>query len=177
MTSYTLKKLSRLALCTALLACLISCSIGQDSSIRRQNKVEPAILGQYQVLYGTDSTVIGELSIGRDGYVFILAPFENQAIDMEQVKERLFFVQNPQGTFSLEYNGQARPDSPLDQTENHETLATIIFSSESADPVKAAIGSGIDQMFLIRVSHSDHQFYFHSVVGEFQMWGVSKVID
>jgi hypothetical protein len=133
-----------------------------------------ALEGIYYVGWGSLERTydIGTLKL-KDG-LYSFTPF----IPAEQIPQaaidRLFFVKNPEGQYSLRYQDSINENTLLEERKDFTFLVLIRFSA----PAGTAEGtSDLDGVFLIASDHERKSLLFHSFFSELQLWGVGKAWD
>jgi len=123
-----------LALSLLMLFLFSSCSVFNPTPA--VHTLGEAIQGMYTVYYsisqgeeiGRESTEIGELYIHDGEYVF--TPTEGITIP-ESAIDRLYFVSEPKGNYTLDYTKPSNEDTILEDLDDHEILVTINFQGKS----------------------------------------------
>lgn len=107
---------------------------------------------------------IGQIIIQGDSYSFqanpdITGPSIQGTLD--------FLFDEPNGKVIIDYSGDVKASDTYETYSNDDILAVVTFESDSGKSGGA---------FLIRVG-INNSLYFHSLISEVSMWGVSKGID
>lgn len=132
------------------------------------HKVGESIQGTYAVHFGKDSALIGYLTLNSGQYSF--EPNTPSAKYLESADSRFFFISHLQGAYFIEYQGSIDANSILENLDDDEILAMILFNEASTEPQTR----GVNRMFLIRNNQKGESLYFHSMVSELQLWGIGK---
>lgn len=139
------------------------------------HKLGDAIEGKYTVSYyifqgeglPREWVEIGELLLNNGEYIF--TPAEGITIP-DEAKERMYFVREPRGNYSIEYLQSFDQNTILENLDFLEILLSIYFGEE------INIG-GFGVGFLIRNNNEGKGLFFHSHVSELELWDVNKSWD
>ena len=137
------------------------------------HKVGESIQGTYAVYFGQDLTPIGYLTLSSGQYSF--ASNTHSAQNVKSTESRFFFISQLKGTYYTEYVGSIKANSVLENLDDNDTLAKILFNEASTETQSRGLPNDIvNRTFLIRNNQQGASLYFHSTVSELEFWRIEK---
>ena len=134
--------------------------IGQNSALAQDEyAIYDELQGKWQVrqTYGGDG--IGTLIIRDSSYTFLQKP---GVTVYEWMRKRFSFIDQVKGTFTIEsYRANLKPEDRVEDLEGDAILLTCRFNNQS-------------ESFFIRYDQEKNEFYFHSLISEFQSYQITK---
>jgi len=144
---------------------IISCTGGSVLTSDSKHPVGKSIGGTYTVYFESDT--IGYLDLKDNQYSFT---GKEGAQIPEAATERLSFVKNPKGYYSIKYYGSVSQDTLLENVGHLEILSYMEFGIEQTGQLGGSL-------FLIRSDKKGKMLYFHSIGSELEMWRITKPWD
>jgi hypothetical protein len=133
--------------------------------------VSAAIQGDWEVGQGklqqtmeVSYEQVGILTIDGASYEFQPLPGKNVS-DIDKAFQFLFNA--PTGEIEIKYERNIHADDKLEDFGRQTILATCTFRSDAT----------VFTSVLIRVADKPTELYFHSMISEINLWGVSKKLD
>ena len=137
------------------------------------HEVDESVQGTYTVYFGQDSTPIGYLTLSSGQYSF--ESNTHSAQNVKSAESRFFFISHLKGTYYTEYYGSIKANSVLENLDDNEILAKILFTEASTKTQSRSLPNDIvNRTFLIRNNQQDASLYFHSTVSELELWRIEK---
>lgn len=139
--------------------------------LETENKAHKNILGEYDVYTGADYRyagiyLIGSLNLDSDGtYEFVEHDVTIVPLELMDKQKDNFFMNNPNGSYTLDYQDGFTGDTLLEEVEDHSTLVQVDFVANDSQET---------EVFLIRVNKVQRNLYFHSTVSEIELFRVEK---
>lgn len=162
-----LTSLRRIVLIVVLSGLMYGCRLEEEPLT-----IGKAIEGDYRVEYydhiNEKYIQIGTLNIENGGYVFT----PQKGADTSYLVDRFYFINNPEGQYELTDGGLVNGDDIFEESEDLDIITMISFQGYD---LSGSHISPTSRNFFIRYNAKAHSLYFHSIVSEFQMWGVSKI--
>ena len=161
-----------IALTTIAALMLIGCTPYYSTpSVAQMHLVSAAIQGDWEVDQGkiqqnmeVSYEQVGTLTIDGASYKFQPLAGKN-ASDIDKAFQFLFSA--PTGEIEIKYETNIHADDKLETLERQTILATCTFKS----------GDTAFYTVLIRVADKPTALYFHSMISEINLWGVSKKLN
>ncbi len=163
--------LPSIALVSIALLASVGCTPYSTPPAAQTHLVSAAIQGDWEVDQGKIQQnrevvheQVGTLTLEGASYEF--RPLAGKNIsDIDQAFQFLFSA--PVGEIEIKYETNIHADDKLEALEPQTLLATCRFKS----------GTTTFYTGLIRVADESQELYFHSLINEITLWGVSKKLD
>jgi hypothetical protein len=117
--------------------------------------------GVYRVCAAQQGSCLGSLTLADGRFRYVPDP---GAVAPAWIRDRFVFVASPSG----QYRVLPRPIDPA--KEGVRTLAEIAFSTDGSTPE----ATDRKRRFLLFFDPRSRETFFHSIVGEFQIWRVYR---
>ncbi len=152
-----------------------ACHEQQTVASKLEHPVGEALEGIYLVGWGSPERTydIGTLKL-KDG-LYSFTPF----ILVEQIPQtaidRLFFVESPEGQYSLKYQDSINENTLLEDIDDATFLALISLTPQSTNETVTESRRWGDVFYI--ATFKTKSLGFQSPYSEIQLWGISKSWD
>ncbi len=133
-----------------------------------KNRLPWAIEGDYTVYGPTeDHKALGTLTLSKGRYKFDALPFD---IMPSAYGFPMLYADVPNGEYDLEYYGEIKEGTRLEDIADNGILVTINFDPYNKNPDFEENR----KKFFIRNDAANRELFFHSIVSELEAWRVRK---